>query len=107
MELVKLEDLKQKPNVIVLGCNFAGFTVSIHLNHEAKDANKITVIGRKNYVNFVPNIPIEVFNNHNPADNLEFRYLKFLDSYGSAFIQAEIEEIDSENKIVYFTPIER
>lgn len=77
------------------------------MRHEAKDAINITVIDRKNYVNFIPNIPIEVFNNHNPADNLEFSFLKFLKSDKSDFIQGEIEEIDPENKKVYFTPNER
>lgn len=96
-----------KPKVVVLGCNFAGLTVSRYLRQEAKDAIDITVIDRKNYVNFIPNIPIEVFNNHDPADNLEFSFLKFLKSDKSNFIQGEIEEIDPESKKVYFTPNER
>lgn len=99
--------MKNKPNVVVLGCNFAGLTVSRYLHQEAKDAINITVIDRKNYVNFIPNIPIEVFNNHDPADNLEFGFLKFLKSDNSTFIQAQIEEIDAESKKVYFTPNER
>ena len=69
--------MNPKPKVVVLGCNFAGLTVSRYLRQEAKDAIDITVIDRKNFVNFIPNIPIEVFNNHDPADNLEFSFLKF------------------------------
>src|SRR5680860_130516 len=99
--------MNPKPKVVVLGCNFSGLTVSRYLRQEAKDAIDITVIDRKNYVNFIPNIPIEVFNNNDPADNLEFSFLKFLKSDNSNFIQGEIEEIDPENKKVYFTPNER
>ena len=99
--------MKKKPSVVVLGCNFAGLTVSRYLHQEAKEAINITVIDRKNYINFIPNIPIEVFNNNDPADNLEFSFLKFLKRDGSSFIQAEIEEIDPENKKIYFTPNER
>lgn len=99
--------METKANVLVLGCNFAGLTVARYLHQEAKDDINITVIDRKNYVNFIPNIPIEVFHNHNPADNLEFSFLKFLKSDGSNFIQAEIQEIDPEHKKVYYTPNER
>src|SRR5680860_502435 len=97
--------MNPKPKVVVLGCNFSGLTVSRYLRQEAKDAIDITVIDRKNFVNFIPNIPIEVFNNHDPADNLEFSFLKFLKSDKSNFIQGEIEEIDPESKKVYFTPM--
>ena len=30
--------MKAKPNVLILGCNFAGLTVSRYLHQEAKDA---------------------------------------------------------------------
>ncbi len=97
----------KKTRVLVLGCNFAGLTFSRYLHKEAGDEIQITVIDRKNYINFIPNIPIEVFNNHNPADTLEFGFQKFLRSDGSEFIQADVENIDAENKKVYFTPSER
>jgi len=96
-----------KKKVVVLGCNFAGLTVSRYLHEEMKDSVQITVIDRKNYINFIPNIPIEVFNNNNPADSLEFQFQKYLKSDGSEFIQAEIENIDAGSKKVYYTPNER
>ncbi|GGG49103.1 NAD(P)/FAD-dependent oxidoreductase [Bizionia arctica] len=99
--------MKKIPHIVVLGCNFAGLTVSRYLHKEARDKAKITVIDRKNYINFIPNIPIEVFNNHNPADSLEFQFQKHLKSDGSAFIQAEVENIEADNKKVFFTPSER
>ncbi|TYC10578.1 pyridine nucleotide-disulfide oxidoreductase [Bizionia gelidisalsuginis] len=99
--------MKNKKRVLVLGCNFAGLTIARYLHKDAGKHIEITVIDRKNYINFIPNIPIEVFNNHNPADTLEFQFQKFLKSDGSTFIQAEVEHIDAPNKKVYFTPNER
>ena len=96
-----------KKKVVVLGCNFAGLTVSRYIHEEAKDNVEIKVIDRKNYVNFIPNIPIEVFGNHNPTDTLEFQFQSFLKSDGSEFILAEIEVIDVVNKKVFYTPNER
>ena len=107
MSRIKNKKMKSKKNVVVLGCNFAGLTMSRYLHKEAGDAIDITVIDRKNYINFIPNIPIEVFNNHNPADTLEFQFQKYLKSDGSTFIQGEIEDIDAFNKKVYYTPNER
>ncbi|MCP9610930.1 NAD(P)/FAD-dependent oxidoreductase [Coprobacter tertius] len=96
-----------KKHVLVLGCNFAGLTVARFIREQAKDNVKITVIDRKNYINFIPNIPIEVFNGHNPADNLEFMFEKFLKHDKSEFIQGEIEEIDPVNRSVTYKPNER
>jgi sulfide:quinone oxidoreductase len=106
MLIKKIKGMNKK-KIVVLGCNFAGLTVSRYLHKELKNAAEITVIDRKNYINFIPNIPIEVFNNRNPADTLEFQFQHDLKSDGSSFIQAEIEHIDAENKKVYFTPNER
>ena len=99
--------MAQKRNVVVLGCNFAGLTVSRYLHSKSRGALNITVIDKKNYINFIPNIPIEVFNDHNPADNLEFRFAKFLKSDKSEFIQAEVTEIDPVAKKVRYRPDER
>lgn len=98
--------MKEK-HVVVLGCNFAGLTLSRLLHEESKGKLKITVIDRKNYINFIPNIPIEVFNNHNPADNLEFRFESFLKKDGTHFIQAEVKDIDPHKKTVFYRPNER
>lgn len=99
--------MKIKKKVVVLGCNFAGLTVSRYIHKEVKENVEITVIDRKNYVNFIPNIPIEVFNNHNPADRLEFQFQNFLKSDNSEFILGEIEGIDVDSKKVFHTPNER
>lgn len=97
----------EKKKVLVLGCNFAGLTVARFIHQKAQDAVQITVIDRKNYINFIPNIPIEVFNDHNPADNLEFTFEKFLKHDGTEFIQGEVENIDPANRTVTYKPNER
>lgn len=97
----------EKSQVLVLGCNFAGLTTARFIHRETKGKVKITVIDRKNYVNFIPNIPIEVFNDHNPADNLEFSFEKFLKHDGTEFIQAQVEDIDPVKKVVTYKPNER
>lgn len=96
-----------KKQVLVLGSNFAGLSVARFIHDEAKDAVEITVIDKKNYVNFIPNIPIEVFNNRNPVNTMEFDFRHHLKADGSNFIQGAVEKIDVDNKTVYYTPSER
>ncbi|MDD3788538.1 MAG: FAD-dependent oxidoreductase [Petrimonas sp.] len=96
-----------KSKVLVLGSNFAGLTAARFIREEAKDAVNITVIDRKNYLNFIPNIPIEVFSNRNPANTMEFEFQHFLKSDGTEFILGNVEKIDVDNKKVFYTPNER
>jgi len=95
------------PHVLVLGCNFAGLTTARYIRDFAGDDVDITCIDRKPYVTFIPNIPLEVWNNNNPADHLHLPFVKFLDRDDTAFIQAEVQEIDVESRRVHYTPIER
>lgn len=96
-----------KKKVLVLGCNFAGLTVSRFIHEETKGEVEITVIDRKNYVNFIPNIPIEVFANRNPQNTMEFEFQHFLKNEGTEFILGNVENIDVNNKKVFYTPNER
>lgn len=93
--------------VVVLGCNFAGLTFSRYLHEAAKNKIKITVIDRKNYVNFIPNIPIEVLNDSDPKSSMEFPFIHFLHQDGTEFIQAEVNGIDVKERKVFYTPNER
>ncbi|MDR0308466.1 MAG: FAD-dependent oxidoreductase [Coriobacteriales bacterium] len=96
-----------KKKVLVLGCNFAGLTAARFIHKETKGAVDITVIDRKNYVNFIPNIPIEVFANRNPEDTMEFPFQHHLKSDGTEFILGNVEALDIGNKRVIYTPSER
>lgn len=93
--------------ILILGCNFAGLTAARYLHSSLKENIELTVIDRKNYVNFVPNIPIEVFNDTDPTETMKLPFQKFLKRDGTTFIQADIEAIDPDKKQVYYRPNER
>lgn len=55
-----------KPHIVVLGSNFAGLGVAQKIRELTQDATDITIIDRKPYLLFVPNIAIEVLENRDP-----------------------------------------
>ncbi|MFP4599381.1 MAG: NAD(P)/FAD-dependent oxidoreductase [Persicimonas sp.] len=96
-----------KRHVVVLGSNFAGLTVARLLRKYAGDKIDITVIDRKDYVLFIPNIPIEIFANNNPEETLHFPFVKHLERDGTEFIQGEVVGIDVDEQTVAYRPTER
>ena len=96
-----------KPHVVVLGSNFGGLTAARLIRQEAKDTVDITVIDRKSFLVFVPNIPLEVFGNNDPNHNLHMPFYSHLQSDRTNFLQAEVKGIDVESKIVEIIPNER
>jgi sulfide:quinone oxidoreductase len=96
-----------KPHVLVLGGNFAGLTVARFIREICGNMVNITVLDRKPYLIFVPNIGIEVLANHDPAETMHLDIVRHLDSDHSRFLQGEIREIDLETKQVTFFPNER
>ena len=97
----------KKPRVLILGSNFSGLTAARFIRQESKDKVDITVIDRKPYLLFVPNIPLEVMRNQNPIGSLHMDFYKFLKDDGTEFLQAEVKEIDVETNTVTFIPTER
>ncbi|KLU60956.1 NADH dehydrogenase-like protein [Peptococcaceae bacterium CEB3] len=98
---------KKKPHVLVLGGNFAGLTTARFIRERCGGDVDITVIDRKSYLVFVPNIPIEVFANRNPQNSLHMPIEHVLHGDGSEFIQAEVRGIDVESSRVDFVVTER
>jgi sulfide:quinone oxidoreductase len=96
-----------KPNIIILGCNFAGLTTARYIHAAVKDKANITIIDRKSLLTFVPNIPMQVLANINPAIDLQYKFMSFLEHDGSNFIQAEVTTIDPETNTVFYLPNER
>lgn len=96
-----------KPHIVVLGGNFAGLGAAQGLRKYAKDAVDITVIDRKNYLLFVPNIPAEVFEGRDPADSLRMDLPSTLKKDDIRFVQGEVKSIDVDRKSVAFVPAER
>jgi len=99
--------MASQPHILILGTNFAGLTTARYIREYAGEDVKMTCIDKKPYLNFIPNIPIEVWNNNNPENSLHMPFIKFLDRDNIDFIQAEVLGIDVENKRVDFKPEER
>jgi sulfide:quinone oxidoreductase len=96
-----------KPHILILGCNFAGLTTARYIHASVMDEATITIIDRKSLLTFVPNIPLQVLANINPAIDLQFKFMSFLEHDGSDFIQAEVITIDPETNVVFYQPNER
>jgi len=96
-----------KPHVLVLGGNFAGLGSAQKIRSYAADTVDITVIDRKNYLLYIPNIPAEVFENRDPEDTLRMDLPSTLKHDDIAFIQADVKAIDVDSKTVDYIPSER
>ncbi|SDI58163.1 NAD(P)/FAD-dependent oxidoreductase [Mucilaginibacter gossypii] len=96
-----------KPHIIILGCNFAGLTTARYIHAAVKDKANITIIDRKALLTFVPNIPMQVLANINPAIDLQYKFMSYLEHDGSEFIQAEVTTIDADTNTVFYQPNER
>lgn len=94
-------------HVLVLGGNFAGLACAQQVRQFAGDAARVTVIDRKSYLLFVPNIPADVFDNRDPALHQRMDLVQTLARDGIDFIHGQVEEIDVERQQVRFTPAER
>ncbi len=102
-----METLKHKPHIVVLGGNFAGLGSAQKIRQYAGDAVDITVVDRKDYLLFVPNIPADVFENRNPAMHQRMELRDVLAHDQINFIQAEVNAIDVDSEVVHITPNER
>ncbi|MHB8886591.1 MAG: NAD(P)/FAD-dependent oxidoreductase [Methylovirgula sp.] len=96
-----------KPHVLVLGGNFAGLGSAQEIRRFCGDAVDITVMDRKNYLLFIPNIPAEVFEGRDPANTLAMPLHAPLADDDVRFIQGEIQALDVDKCVVDFTPSER
>ncbi len=96
-----------RPQVLVLGGNFAGLGSAQKIREYCGDAVDITLIDRKDHLLFVPNIPADVFEDRDPALHQRMDLPPVLAEDGIRFIQGEINAIDVDNKQVHYTPAER
>lgn len=96
-----------KPHVLVLGGNFAGLGSAQKVREYVGDDVKITVIDRKDFLLFVPNIPADVFENKDPALRQRMDLRTTLAADGIEFIQGEVIAIDPDTRTVEFIPNER
>ncbi len=98
---------KKKPHVLVLGGNFGGLTAARFIRERCGDSVSMTLVDRKPYLVFVPNIPIEVMANRDPQDDLHMPIHRILRRDDIDFIQADVTGIDVDAKSVSYVPTER
>ncbi len=96
-----------KPHVVVLGGNFAGLGSAQKIREYAGDRVDITVVDKKSNLLFVPNIPAEVFANHDPALSMFMDIINPLNHDGIHFIQGEVTGVDPDARTVDYVPSER
>ncbi len=96
-----------KPHVLVLGANFAGLGAAQKIREYARDAVDITVVDRKAYLLFVPNIGLEVLENRNPQDTMLMPLMPAMKEDHLTFILGDVAAIDVESQRVEFVPCER
>lgn len=97
----------QRPHVVVLGGNFAGLGSAQKIREYAGNNVGITLIDRKDFLLFVPNIPADVFENRDPALHQRMELRDILAKENIQFIQAEIQGIDVDTQHIELTPNER
>ena len=96
-----------KPNILILGGNFAGLGSAQKIRDYAKDHVDITVIDRKAFIDYIPNIPFEIFEGRNPAVTMNMELAGTLAHEDIAFHQAEVLGLDLANRKVQVRPNER
>jgi sulfide:quinone oxidoreductase len=100
-------DTKATPHVLVLGGNFAGLAAAQKIREYAGDSVTITVIDRKDYLLFVPNIPSDVMENRDPALHQRMQLRPALAGDDITFIQGAVKAVDIVARTVAFLPNER
>lgn len=97
----------KRPHVIVLGGNFAGLASAQHVRDYCGDKVDITLIDRRDYFLFVPNILTDVFENRNAGDKQVMELRPILKRDRVDFILGEVTAIDVDSSEVHFFPNER
>lgn len=96
-----------RPRVLVLGGNFAGLGAAQKIREYAGDAVDITVIDRKAYLDYIPNIPLEIFAGRDPAVTMHMDLVDTLARDDIRFRQAEVLGLDIDARQVRVRPNER
>lgn len=89
-----------KPHVLILGGNFAGLGAAQKIRDHAGDAVDITVIDRKAYLDYIPNIPLEIFEGRDPAVTMHMPLVETLAREKVQFRQAEVLGLDLDARQV-------
>ncbi|MFN3292397.1 MAG: NAD(P)/FAD-dependent oxidoreductase, partial [Gemmobacter sp.] len=96
-----------KPHVLIPGGNFAGHGAAQKIRDHARDAVDITVIDRKAWLDYIPNIPLEMFEGRDPAVTMNMPLVDVLARDRIRFQQAEVLGLDLDARQVRVRPNER
>lgn len=99
--------MKKNPHVLVLGGNFAGLGAAQKIRKYTGAGVDITVVDRKAYLDYIPNIPLEVFEGRDPAVTMHMPLVQTLAQDKIRFEQAEVTAVDVVAKTVSLRPNER
>jgi sulfide:quinone oxidoreductase len=94
-------------HVMVLGGGFAGLAAAQEIRRQAGDLARISLMDRRSYLVYVPNIASEVFANNNPVETMQMPLGGLLEEDGIDFFQAEVVSIDLAGRQVAYRPSER
>ena len=97
----------KRPQVLILGGNFAGLGCAQKLRDYCGDKVDITLIDRRDFLLFVPNILTDVFENHHPADNQVMPLRPLMAKDRIELILGDVTAIDVDRNEVHFIPNER
>jgi len=96
-----------KPTVVVLGSSFAGLTAARFLRGRLGDRVEIVVVDRNPYLTFVPNIPMEVFEDRDPLESMLLETPRIHVRDGNTFLNAEVLALDPESRKIHVVPSDR
>ena len=74
-------------HVVILDGNFAGLGSAQKIRQYCGDSVRITVIDRKDYLLFVPNVPAEVFEGRDPGKTLRMNIPDALEEDNVQFLR--------------------
>jgi sulfide:quinone oxidoreductase len=83
-----------RPRVLVLGASFAGLEAAQKICRYARGRVDVTVVDRKAYLLFVPNLLTEILADRNPGDTLHMPVEGALQRDGVHFVLGTVREVD-------------
>lgn len=96
-----------RPRVLVLGASFAGLETAQKICRYARGRVDVTVVDRKAYLLFVPNLLTEILADRNPGETLHLPVDGALRRDGARFVLGDVREIDLDRNRVRVDLVER
>ncbi len=91
----------------MLGSSFAGLTTARYIREHARDAVDLVVVDRNPYLTFVPNIQMEVLDDHDPLESMLLDTPRIHAKDGNTFLNADVVGLDLDARTVQIVPSDR